>query len=331
MSKPKPTVMEYRNYYLPSDFPVLLLTGEHWKISDIPSSRLHFHNCLEIGYCHTDSGTLKFGRQSLGFKAGDVTFIPRNIPHTTWSTAGTESRWSYLFFDSGELLRTLMRFSDPYISLTPFTRSSFRHILPKEEFPLVNVLTYEIIRALKEEKTNYQLFVKGLILSLMVELSRIQQEYDDALRSTSPAGSADLLSANPLTISPALDYMEDHYNIKISMDDLAQVCHMSNSHFRRTFRSIMNISPLDYLNSIRIMKACNLLCSTENSILSISEAAGFPSISNFNRHFIRLVGLSPREYRNQHLYAKKDDGSKGPQKQMILEFSGWMQPESDPE
>ena len=49
MSKPKNTVMEYRNYYLPADFPVLVLTGGHWKISDIPSSRLHFHNCLEIG------------------------------------------------------------------------------------------------------------------------------------------------------------------------------------------------------------------------------------------------------------------------------------------
>ena len=53
MSKPKNIVTEYRNYYLPVDFPLLLLTGEHWKISDIPSSRLHFHNCLEIGICHS--------------------------------------------------------------------------------------------------------------------------------------------------------------------------------------------------------------------------------------------------------------------------------------
>ena len=38
MSKPKNTVMEYRNYYLPADFPVLVLTGGHWKISDIPAA-----------------------------------------------------------------------------------------------------------------------------------------------------------------------------------------------------------------------------------------------------------------------------------------------------
>lgn len=70
MPKQKNSVMEYRNYYLPVDFPVLILSGEHWKISDIPSSRLHFHNCLEIGLCHSCSGTMKFYSEPMTFKAG---------------------------------------------------------------------------------------------------------------------------------------------------------------------------------------------------------------------------------------------------------------------
>ena len=59
MPKPINAITEYRNYYLPPHFPVLLLTGEHWRISDIPSDRLHFHNCLEIGICHSDSGFME--------------------------------------------------------------------------------------------------------------------------------------------------------------------------------------------------------------------------------------------------------------------------------
>ena len=55
MPKTKNDIAEYRSYYLPSDFPVLLLSGEHWKISNIPSKHLHFHNCLEIGLCHSES------------------------------------------------------------------------------------------------------------------------------------------------------------------------------------------------------------------------------------------------------------------------------------
>ncbi len=81
MPKTKNDVAEYRSYYLPSDFPVLLLSGEHWKISNIPSKHLHFHNCLEIGMCHSESGYMEFnGKERLFFKEGDITCIPRNIP-----------------------------------------------------------------------------------------------------------------------------------------------------------------------------------------------------------------------------------------------------------
>lgn len=108
MPKPRHIVTEYRNYYLPVDFPLLLLTGEHWKISDIPSSRLHFHNCLEIGVCHSWGGTMKFYSNPLRFKAGDVTCVPRNIPHTTWSDKGDESLWSYLYLDPQIMFRDML-------------------------------------------------------------------------------------------------------------------------------------------------------------------------------------------------------------------------------
>lgn len=329
MSKPRPTVMEYRNYYLPPAFPVLLLSGDNWKISSTPSSRLHFHNCMEIGYCHTDSGILKTGKESLEFHAGDVTFLPRNVPHTTWSSPGTESRWSYLFLDSGALLRSMCYSGDTDLSFLPHASQNLRYILPGKEFPLAGFLVTEIIRALEQADSNYRLFVKGLFLSLMVELSRIQQKYQ--------AGQADAVSdsglSSPelLSIAPALDYIEDCYQAKISMDTLAGICHMSTSHFRRIFHSIMQISPLDYLNNVRIMKACNLLCSTQDSILIISEMTGFPSISNFNRHFLRVMKQSPREYRRQQLSQPENGSASGPFRYSIMEFSGWMQPEESPE
>ncbi len=64
MAKSKRAVTEYRSYYLPTHFPVLLLSGDYWKISDIPSGSLHFHNCLEIGICHSDSGTLEINGEN---------------------------------------------------------------------------------------------------------------------------------------------------------------------------------------------------------------------------------------------------------------------------
>ena len=95
MARPKKTVIEYRSYYLPLHFPVLLLSGDYWRISDVPSGRLHFHNCLEIGICHSDSGFMEFPGQALSFQEGDITVIPRNIPHTTYSSPGCSRHWSY--------------------------------------------------------------------------------------------------------------------------------------------------------------------------------------------------------------------------------------------
>lgn len=59
MPRAKKPVIEYRRYSLPLHFPVLLLSGERWRISDIKSEHLHFHNHLEIGICHSDSGVME--------------------------------------------------------------------------------------------------------------------------------------------------------------------------------------------------------------------------------------------------------------------------------
>jgi len=70
MNKSYKRPIEYRVYEFPENFPALVLSGEKWHISEVKSNRMHFHNCLEIGICHTDSGTMEFGNKTYPFKAG---------------------------------------------------------------------------------------------------------------------------------------------------------------------------------------------------------------------------------------------------------------------
>ncbi len=72
MARPKHVVLEYRNYELPADFPILVLTGDRWHISPVPGKHLHIHNCLEIGLCHSSGGTMVFDHQQVHFAAGDM-------------------------------------------------------------------------------------------------------------------------------------------------------------------------------------------------------------------------------------------------------------------
>lgn len=316
MAKQKTTVTEYRNYFLPLDFPVLLLSGEHWKISDIPSGRLHFHNCLEIGICHSYGGTIEIYNDKYHFREGDVTFIPKNIPHTTYSDKNTESHWSYLFIDPTELFKGIFPPSVSELDVTMSPGDGFLPILPKENYPGINFLMLSIIDELENKRPGYQYITKGLLLSLYVEVWRLEAE---TRKRVAPSGTD---SEKTMVLQPVLDYIEKNYMEDFSIDYLAEICKLSPTHFRRTFNTIMGTNPLEYLNTVRIKKACNLLRSTEDSVLSISEAIGFRSVSSFNRCFSRIMQVNPRTYRTQMLQAELRN-----EKQTILEFSGWMRPE----
>lgn len=310
MSKPKKTVIEYRNYELPLNFPVLLLTGDRWHISDVKSGKLHFHNCLEIGVCHTDSGVIEFNNDPVPFRAGDVTFVSRNVPHTTYSSKGEASLWSYIFIQPDELLKGMFSDSSPYSEVYIDMMQNFQLILNRDKYPDVYNLVMAIIDELKEKRINYQLSVKGLVLSLFMKMMRIYSAEKGRTLDNKDVHD------NAIVISPALDYIKANYMMNFPIENLADLCHLSQTHFRRVFHEIMNTSPLNYLNTTRILQSCILLRTTEESILSISEQVGFRSVSSYNRHFSEIMGTQPSEWR--HSMARVDNAS-------ILEYTGWTQ------
>lgn len=314
MPRKKKPIIEYRHYSLPINFPILLLSGERWKISDIKSEHLHFHNHLEIGICHSDSGIMEIKDESIPFKAGDVTFIPRYLPHTTYSTPNEASLWSYIFFSPEDLFQHSFKGS-AYNNLEPnlWAIKGMNCILNKEEHPKVYTLATSIVEELKQMNPYYQESAYGLLLSLYIELLRIhsrneplaEQEIERSLKDN-------------FVISPVLEYITKNYMTPITIDGLADLCHLSTTHFRRKFQEIIGTAPLDFLNRIRIEEACKQLKSTDASILSISEQVGFQSISSFNRCFSKLMGESPKQWR------KGAQSEAYSAKASILEFTGWV-------
>lgn len=307
MPRRKKTIIEFRDYDLPVHFPVLLLTGEHWRISDVPSKRLHIHNCLEIGLCESDSGIMKFEDTTYMFKAGDVTAVSCDIPHTTYSTAGTASKWTYLFVDLGELLQPFFNGADlQEVDLFSISEHRLSLIMGKTENPIIYTLVTGIIEEMKKEESGYELSVRGLFLALAANLMRTAAANKEK-KNQQPE--------NALVIAPALKYIRYHYMDDFHMEYLADLCGLSPTHFRRLFSSIMGSSPLEHVNTTRIRKASNLLRITEDSILGISERVGFHSISSFNRHFLTIMGQTPRDWRKQMSFLKD---------QSVFKYNGWM-------
>lgn len=94
-------------------------------------------------------------------------------------------------------------------------------------------------------------------------------------------------------ILPAVRYISEHYNRNTSVDELARMCAMSNSYFRKRFSAYSGKGYTDYRNRLRIQKANELLCDSMWSIGAIAQALGFYDTSHFYKIYKQYTGSLP--------------------------------------
>ena len=107
---------------------------------------------------------------------------------------------------------------------------------------------------------------------------------------------------NDIRIQEAIDYILDNYNQNITVDMCAKKCHMGKSNFTKVFHDVIGTNYKEYLNSIRIKKACSCLLETDMSISEISECVGYDTPSYFASVFKKKMNISPKDYRNINVY-----------------------------
>jgi len=98
-------------------------------------------------------------------------------------------------------------------------------------------------------------------------------------------------------IFPALSYINTNFSEDISLEKISKKCGYSSSYLCRIFKQETQLTPMQYLNKIRLESACRLLVSTGMSAIEICGECGFGSVRNFNREFKKKYGVTPIEYR----------------------------------
>ena len=291
MGKKKKDTMELRFYEVPQNEYVLALLGDSW-IRDYghDESNLHFHNLMEIGYCKHGTGELILNEESKPYEPAMVSIIPQNYPHVTISdTDSGPSFWEYLFFDPMVIIHELYP-DNPVIQKKILQMVNQKALFFHEwENPGVSVLVKMIMDEMRQKKKRFHECVRGLMTALFAELLRMCENdvAEDAIRK----------KAGVSQITPALEYVRNEYANNIRVEELAKASHMSETHFRRVFESYMNMSPMDYINLMRVQKACDIMKKTNDSMDVVAQKVGFTTTSTFNRNFKKYLNTSPYQWK----------------------------------
>ncbi|MBU3113289.1 AraC family transcriptional regulator [Clostridium lacusfryxellense] len=272
----------------PKEFPISFPDTLTHSPSAEPISTMHFHNSMEIGYCYEGCGVFFVEGKIFHFSASDISIIFKNQVHIAQSDSNNVSKWKFIFVDKKMLLSDLPLGEINNLATILSNVNTFNNILTPSLNPNICRLILALIFELDNKHLGYKSYVKSLVWQLIIEINRISNYIIDNVQYS---------RQNFDLIVPALEYISSNYMNNIDITFLGDLCHTSDRNLRRLFVKNLNSSPQEYLIKFRIQMACSLLKSTSSSILNISNTVGFPWISSFNRHFKKLMGVSPSAWR----------------------------------
>lgn len=97
-----------------------------------------------------------------------------------------------------------------------------------------------------------------------------------------------------------MDYIYSHINRRITVEDLAEHVDLSPSYLSRLFKKELDISISDYICEMKIEKAQHLLRYSDYSLIEIANYLAFSSQSHFIQTFKKLIGVTPKKYRDHY-------------------------------
>lgn len=140
---------------------------------------------------------------------------------------------------------------------------------------------------------------------LLELLALLQQDSQQELLSSTLFTHGSKLDFTVKKLDKVIEHIYDNYTQALSAQDLAKLAHMSTNHFHRFFKKRTEKTLTEFINQLRIAKACKLLITNQSPISMISDQCGFNNLSNFNRRFIQFKGVTPSRFRQRFSHKQR--------------------------
>lgn len=283
-------VLKRKDWFHPDGFPIAVERRDPQE-----PFGLHAHEFAEIVIITAGRGVHVTGTESYPLSAGDAFVIGGSRKHDYHSME--RLCLVNILFQPEKLnlrtydLRTLPGYHALF-TLEPAWRQRHqfngRLRLTPQELSVVMAFVDKLEEELRTRPAGFKFMATASFMQIVGYLSRC------FAKAKNPDSRA------LLRIGEAISHLEANYQEPIDLDHLAQIAHMSKRNFMRSFQAAMGSSPIAHLIQLRVNRAASLLRRTDQSVTEIAFQVGFSDSNYFTRQFRKLLGVTPREYRQQH-------------------------------
>lgn len=277
----------------------------HDKVLVFPIN-MHKHNFYEINIIYQGTGYHYIKEQCFEAKEGSVFIIPPNVKHGYY----TDNEENFIIFHIlihplfmekyKRELNSMPGFSILF-EIEPKLRSKnsneFFLTLYKNQIDYLKPLFNKLVSSKIFDSFNEIERIEriGCLLSIISILTKYLTEKNQLIMEK----ALETNTIDSTFIIKTMEYINNNYSEKITIDKLAKMANMSRTTYIRHFEKLNDKSVNKYLTKIRIKAACDMLKSTNLSITEISNRCGFFDSSHFSKAFKSMKKILPLAYREK--------------------------------
>lgn len=255
--------------------PELIYTG---LLEDAPNwfNIQHSHDFCEILYVAGGAGEAILEGKKFRLAPGDLVVVNPGTLHEERSDAKAPLRLIFL---------AIRDFAVPGLPAGCLSQEKYRVLSCGEYQYKMDIYLRELLQETSSQIEFYQEISQGLVSALLVlvmRLIRINPEDEAALSQE---------------CQKIKEYLDQNFTSLITLDSLSETVYISKHYLSHLFKEQTGISPIKYLTSKRMEKACELLSETELPVSEVSKAVGYENPLYFSQVFKRIYGISPVKYR----------------------------------
>ncbi|MFC5410109.1 AraC family transcriptional regulator [Larkinella bovis] len=257
----------------------------------------HYHPELELHYVIRGEGVRFIGDNVSNFSAGEILLVGENLPHT-WrcneaylqENADLKVEAILMQFRPDCFGRDFLNLAETQSIRRLYERALRGLLIKGKTSEKVADLLYSAVEARPLQR-----------LIILLSILEILAQSDELETITSEQVFYQSNELETVRLNKVCSYTLSNYAKEITLDEIASIASLSVTSFCRYFKLMTHKTYHEFLTEVRVSHACRALVENKLSVEMVCSESGFNNLSNFYRHFKRVKGVTPLEYKRNYL------------------------------